>query len=305
MKRTSLIAAGMAAYGVLISNAFSNPVWPIGVRSYSSIVSRLDSLAKAQPALAQTFTIGQSNLGEPIYGLKIGSGPVPTLVVGTHHGNEYGSTEVAMGFAENLLSQPILDQTVYVLPVLNINGYESADREEQLSPWGRTQDPNRDYPGPCGSDGPFLLNSTQALAQWIETAGIVSLATLHTFYPAVVYPWGFTTHDFYTPDQSIFELLVRLATQNSGYDVGNSAQVIYPANGTFEDYAYWKSGIWSILFELGTTHYPSDSQVKKMIQQNVPGLRQMLENAPRSRSTGHAFAGKCDHALRALDRRDE
>ena len=37
--------------------------------------------------------------GDTIIGLKIGNGPVNNLVVGTHHGNEYGATEVTRAFA--------------------------------------------------------------------------------------------------------------------------------------------------------------------------------------------------------------
>ena len=115
-------------------------------------------------------------------------------MVATHHGNEYGSSEVAMAAAKDLAEQPISDQTVYVVPVLNIQGYNSRDRYETTAD-KRYQDPNRDYPCPCGTDGPFALKSTQALANFIDHEGIVTSATLHTFYPAVVYPWGFSTHD--------------------------------------------------------------------------------------------------------------
>ena len=130
-------------------------------------------------------------------------------------------------------------------------------------------------------------------------------ATLHTYYPAVVYPWGIASKDLSTPYDDLFKSLVALATQESGYQTGNSTEVIYPASGTFEDYAFWKHGIWSLLFELGYSHTPSDGDVADLLRVNVPGLRRMMENAPKTRAPDHTFKGTCDLKLLSLDRHDE
>ena len=273
--------------------------------NYSEVRMFLREVQAAHPNAVTLFELGDSDSGQVIEGLKIGSGKTKTLIIGTHHGNEYGATEVAMGAAKDLASQPISDQTTYVIPVLNIQGYNDRNRYETSVANKQSHDPNRDYPGPCGTEGPFTLKSTHALADFIDREGIVTSATLHTFYPAVVYPWGLGTHDLSTPYDSIFKDIVQSAVQDSHYQVGNSTEVIYPANGTFEDYAFWKHGIWSILFELGETHSPSQAQVDEMVRVNVPGLRAMLLTAPRERAADHAFKGKCDESLRSLDRHDE
>src|SRR5207248_223649 len=109
-------------------------------------------------------------------------------------------------------------------------------------------DPNRDYPGPCGTEGPHKLKSTKALAQFVADKGIVASATLHTFYPVVAYPWGISTHDLSTPYDDLFKMLATSAVTESHYPIGNSTEAIYPADGTYEDYAFWKHGIWSLLF---------------------------------------------------------
>ena len=145
----------------------------------------------------------------------------------------------------------------------------------------------------------------KAIADLIEREKIVTSATLHTFYPAVVYPWGLSTRDLETPYTSEFKKLVTDATQESRYQVGNSTEVIYPADGTFEDYAFLKHGIWSILFELGTSHSPSETAIQDMIRTNLPGMRRMFENAPKATAENHAFTGRCDMRLRSLDRHDE
>lgn len=282
---------------------FSQPAWSAPTKSYQDVKVFMDQLTQKYPNTVSKVDVGPSDSGETIVGLKIGSGLIKNLVVATHHGNEYGSTEVAMAFASALAQRPIPNQTVYVIPVLNVTGYNKRSRYEDMS--GGSQDPNRDYPGPCGTDGPFKLKSTYGLAQFIDKEGIVASATLHTYYPAVVYPWGNSTKDLMTPYQGIFEQLVKYATVESKYQIGNSTQVIYPADGTFEDYAFWKHGIWSILFELGFSHSPGDSDVKTMIDVNIPGMRRMLENAPTARASDHEFHGRCDNLLQALDRRDE
>lgn len=287
------------ALGLLLFSQFSFA----GYRSYGEITDALRMLAAKNPGVATLIEIGASDSGDKILGLKFGSGAIKNLVVGTHHGNEYGSTELAMGFAEDLAKKQIDGQTVYVIPVLNISGFNNRNRYEVVK--GRYHDANRDYPGPCSTEGPFNLKSTAALAQFVDKENIVSLATLHTYSPAVVYPWGLSTHDLGTPYTAEFTKMVQDATVESKYEIGNSTEVIYPADGTFEDYAFWKHGIWSILFELGFSHNPNETDVRDILEKNIPGLRRMLTNAPKVRATNHAFTGKCDLRLQSLDRHDE
>lgn len=273
-------------------------------RKYPEVKAFLQKLASEQSGNVSLFNIGPSDSKEEIIGVKIGAGPVHNLVVSAHHGNEYGSAELALAFAESLSKQPIPGQTIYIIPVLNISGYNSRTREERDSS-GRSFDPNRNYPGPCGTEGPFTLKSTRALANLIEQEKITVSATLHSYYPAVVYPWGISSRDLDTSYTNEFRKIVMDATEESRYQIGNSSEVIYPADGTYEDYVFLKHGVWSILFELGNTHSPGDGAIQDMIRANVPGLRRMFENAPKVTAENHAFSGKCDTGLRALDRHDE
>jgi len=283
-------------FGIIIAMSFgaANRAqadrFPIS-RSYDEVQAFLADIVAKNPQNAQFFDLGVSDSGAIIRGLKIGNGPVKSLVVGAHHGNEYGSTEVAKGVAASLAAEPMQDQTVFVVPVLNVGGYNRRSRWESAR--GKSWDPNRNYPGPCGSEGEFTLKSTGALAQFIDSQEIVNSATLHTYFPAVVYPWGLASRDLSTPYDDIFKMLVEAATLESGYQTGNSTDVIYAANGTYEDYAYWKHGVWSILFELGPSHSPSQSQVDQMVRVNVPGIRRMFAQAPRERAERHSFEGRC------------
>lgn len=262
--------------------------------NYKEVVSRLEQVANKYPAQAQMFTMGINDQGEAIKGLQIGHGSMNSLVVATHHGNEYGSTVVALNFAEYLAAAPIADQTVYVIPVLNISGYNSNSRYER-SP-NNVLDANRDYPGPCVRGKTFALRSTSSLAQFLVDKNIVASATLHTFSPAVVYPWGISTHDLETPYENEYKMLVEAATVESKYQTGNNTEVMYAADGTFEDYAYWKHGIWSLLFEMGFSHSPDSQALYNMASANNPGLKRFLEKSPKARAANFAFTGKCDYS---------
>jgi carboxypeptidase T len=296
--------------GLTIFRAFADPAGGIDLdhsraskRQYSEVKTYLSALTQAFPQNVRGFDLGLSDSGEQIQGLRVGSGPVHNIVVATHHGNEYGSTEVALGFLRSIAERPIAGQTLFVIPVLNISGYNSKSRRERAK--GTSFDPNRNYPGPCGTEGPFTLKSTRALAKFIAENSIVSSATLHTYSPAVVYPWGLSSHDLKTGYESIFKGLVAEATRESHYATGNSTELIYPADGTYEDYAFHEHGIWSILFEIGHSHSPDPAAVKKAVEVNVPGIRRMFESAPTQRAENHRFRGKCDASLFSLDRHDE
>lgn len=268
-------------------------------RKYSDIVAYLKELEDRNPVNAKVLDLGVNNSGQMIKVLRTGFGPVHNLIVATHHGNEYGSTEVGLAMAASLAEKPIEGQTVYVIPVLNIPGYDKRSRHEL------GHDPNRDYEGPCGTDGPWNLKSTRALAQFLEKENIVTSATLHTYSPFVLYPWGFSTHDTHTEYDQLYIDLAKAATIESKYPVGNSTEELYPADGTYEDYAFWKHGVWSLLFELGFSHSPNQNAVDELVRVNVPGIRRYLELAPKERAPDFAFKGKCDRTLNVLDRRDE
>jgi hypothetical protein len=273
-------------------------------QSYKEVQTFMQDLVKKHPTTTQIFDLGMSDAGVMIQGLKIGNGAVHNLVVATHHGNEYGSTEVAKAFAESVSVNPIQGQTLFVIPVLNVSGF-NAHRREELGSDKRLHDPNRDYPGPCGTEGPFSLKSTAALAKLLADQNVVTSATLHTYQPAVVYPWGISSHDLSTPYDDIFKQIVESAVTESHYDTGNNTELIYPADGAYEDYAYWKHGVWSILFELGYSHEPSNSDVEELKRVNVPGLRNMMLQAPTVRAEKHDFTGHCDYRMMSLDKHDE
>jgi predicted deacylase len=272
-------------------------------KSYADVVKTLERLALEHPKQVTLFDLGWSDNGVPIKGIRVGNGEKESLLVGTHHGNEYGAAEVSEAFAIDVAQNPIPGQTIYVIPVLNTSGYDKRQRQERNNLG--SHDPNRDYPGPCSFKEPFNLRSTKALADFLSNTNVIASATLHTYYPGVLYPWGISTYEVDTGYTDIFKYLGLQGTFLSNYKVGNSTEELYPADGTFEDYAFNEHGIWSLLYELGYSHSPSQKQIDDMIRVNVPGLRKMFEVAPDARAPDFKFKGKCNGLSLLLDRHDE
>lgn len=266
---------------------------------YEAVVTFMEQLHAQYPETTELFDLGLSDDNVMIKGIKIGSGSLNNLVVATHHGNEYGSTEVAKAFAASLAKEPLADQTIHIIPVLNINGYNRNSRNETAK--GVSFDANRDYPGPCVDKNTHALNSTRLLAQFLDKKNIVSSMTLHTYFPAITYPWGVSSTTTKTDDQAFFQELVKFAAVGNNYYLGTSTDVVYPADGTFEDYAYWKHGVWSLLYEIGTSHSPSPTAIEKVIRETLPGMRLVFKNSQLERSKNHDFKGSCNARILSFD----
>ncbi len=272
---------------------------------YDRVKKIINEINLKYPNQTNLINLGISDSGDQILGLQIGTGKTHHLVVATHHGNEYGSTEVALALAGYVAEHPLAELTLFIIPVLNIGGYNANIRMEKGAD-GANHDPNRDYPGPCGTEGPYKLKSTKALAQFIELNKIVGATTLHTFSPAILYPWGMDLANQSTHYNDSYINLSQIAARLSHYQVGNSAELLYPCNGAFEDFVFWKFGIWSFLFELGTSHSPNPNDVQQLIDENVPGLYELIQAIPKTIAPDHEILSSCrGRNLRFIDRHDE
>lgn len=235
---------------------------------YKTIVDQLNSLHTQYPATTEVFSIGQNDDGVEIYAMRVSTTPkemdpkkVGEIVVSTHHGNELKAPEFTMHFLAALLKRyhsPELyqgnlgNQEWTVLPVLNISGYNEAtygwpDKKGRNE---RGVDSNRDYPGPCFNHLTPRLKSVRALMDLLEKRPFAGSVTVHGYAGAMTYPWGVDVGNSQTKDHNAFQQITAKAAQLNGYKVGTSTDIVYPVDGAYEDYAYWKHGIWSLLVEL-------------------------------------------------------
>lgn len=285
----------------IILSAISFSVHAVATK-YEIVLQEMKSVHEQYRSHTELFELA-SDAGQTILGIKIGTGPVKDLVLATHHGNEYGSTAVAVALIKDLAKNPISGRTTFIIPVINISGYNARQRAE------RGFDPNRDWAGPCGNahGTPFRLTSISSVAKLMEEHPFVVGITLHTFANTVTYPWSFEDNSP-TEHDAEFNDLAQFAASINGYRTGKTPDLIYTTRGDFESYAFWKHGMWSFLFEMGTSHSPSETQLEKLRRDNVPAIRNLLTQGPVAKAMSHEWNGNCANVLKNslwFDRGDE
>jgi hypothetical protein len=282
-------------FGLAISLSFSSQAF---AAPYDLIKSDLAYIARLHPGIASRIVIGTNDQGVEIEGLRIGSSTatVNHLVVGAHHGNEQKSTDVAMAFIKEIveakqvsagLDVKLANMAFHVIPVLNISGYNAGQRQERDAN-GRSFDPNRDYPDPCGNDSTFNLNSTDALAKYLIAEDIVGAVTIHGYIGTFTFPWGTYTNQTETPDHNVFRDVTSQAVRVNRYRTGTHADVIYPTVGAFEDWAYHAVGVWTALLEIKNNLNVTD---------DAQALVTYFSGIPVQRSENHAHIGTCRRAI--------
>ena len=270
----------------ILSLLFSAPVFAFS--NYSKVKNKIHKLVKRHGHL-EAFNLGKNDQNQNIQGvLYKGSGlsKVKHLVVGTHHGNETLAADLAVKFIEHLGKKGstfLNNVDIYIIPVLNIGGYNKENREE-LDSLGRSHDPNRDYPDPCIQKSDYKLRSTQHLANFVLAKDIVGAVTIHGYYGSLTYPWGIYTDNYRTLDHDIFEAKARVAVARNSYTIGTHADILYPAGGAFEDWVYFKHGIWSLLVEL---------EDRPKWESDLSMLVSSIKSFPKKRSKDHRHLGNC------------
>lgn len=244
--------------------------------SYGKILNRLTELDNLPET--SLFSLGKNDQGVDIMGIVLGdsaSAEVRHLVVGTHHGNERAAAIVPLHFIEEIQKTRKSSEAYFVIPVLNVSGYNASRREETGSD-RRSHDSNRDYEDPCTTKEDFKLRSTTLLAQLIQLEDITSAVSVHGYVGTLTYPWGTTASDYATKDDAFMEVWAQKAAKINNYRVGTHGAAIYPAAGAFEDWAYYKYGVWSYLLEIRS---PS-SDLKK----DALSLVEFFKLSPKVRS---------------------
>jgi hypothetical protein len=263
---------------------------------YKTIVDQMNQLHSQYPNYSEIYSVGTNDDGVPIYAMRVSVTPskmdpakVGQLVVATHHGNELAAPTFTMAFTKKLLERfasqelfrgQLADTEWTIIPVLNIPGYNANQRAE------KGQDPNRDYPGPCITSAGGKLKSIRTMMEVAASRIYAGSLTVHGYVGAITYPWGVDSTDVKTHDHNQFDQITAKAAAINGYQYGTSTDVVYPADGTFEDYSYWKHGIWSLLLELKDG---SASDIEKTVEATHLYF-DLLDSSP---STKNQMTGQC------------
>ncbi|MBI4404409.1 MAG: hypothetical protein HY537_09625 [Deltaproteobacteria bacterium] len=241
--------------------------------AYQKVVTQMQALQQLYPQRVALFSMGENDEGVEILAMRISTTPqasdpakVANVIVSTHHGNEQKATAFTMKFVEDLIRRYSsnelwrgqLAQTEWaVIPVLNVSGYNANNRYEH------GVDPNRDYPGPCTSNPGGALKSIRLLMSLLNSRVFSGSITVHGYIGTLTYPWGMNVENTHCLDHNQFEQMTSKAARLNGYRYGTSTDVVYAAEGTYEDYAFLKHGLWSLLLELRSG---SDSDIAATVQ---------------------------------------
>lgn len=263
---------------------------------YKNIVDHMETLRARYPHLVSIFSIGTNDDNVEIYAMRISTAPqtvdpnkIGHFMVSTHHGNELAAPLFTMAFIEDLLVRydsadlwraGLHDQEFTIIPVLNVSGYNANQRHEH----GR--DPNRDYPNPCTSSPGGRLKSIARLMDFLKTRIFSGSVTVHGYDGSLTFPWGMHADDYHTQDHNEYTSIFQKAAAFNGYRVGTAADVVYPANGCYEDWVYWKHGMWSLLLELRNGS-------AKDIKDTVPAIAAFYDQLRASPSNKNQFLGNC------------
>ncbi|HIV02588.1 MAG TPA: peptidase M14, partial [Candidatus Aphodoplasma excrementigallinarum] len=105
--------------------------------TYSDVMADIASFAADYPFL-RFFKFGQSVMGKPLYGIKIGTGPKKVLYVSGHHGLEWLTSAMIMSFVRAYADaikngkelcgynarELAVETTMYIVPMLNPDGID-------------------------------------------------------------------------------------------------------------------------------------------------------------------------------------
>ncbi len=260
---------------------------------YDKIIARLNTLDKLPNTTL--FSLGKNDQNRDIMGIIVGDQSLAKtkhVVVGTHHGNERAAAEVPVFFAELVINS--YDPTVlyYIVPVLNISGYNVYRRGETGND-GDVHDSNRDYQDACTTKQDFVLKSTTLIAELIEREDVVTAVSVHGYVGTFTYPWGTEARNYATEDDAFFSAWAKKAVKVNNYKTGTHGGAIYPATGAFEDWAYYKLGVWSFLLEIKS---PSSD-----LRKDAQSLVEFFKNSPTERSRNVGQQVNCmDRILKSL-----
>ena len=234
--------------------------------SYDEVETLLNNMALRHPYICNLTSIGNSENGKDIWALKISDNPeidqneMEILIVAAIHGDEKMGTEFCIAYIQHLIDNYFVNDTItkyidskeiFIIPILNPDGYVSNDREN-----ANNEDLNRNfwYPGRNLTTDPcFTENETQAFKSFIDSHNLSLSMTLHgdingtydwsdgkNVQGAVLYPYHYVD-DYPGADEDVYNQTATNLTEILGVfnGTGNSFDVLnYSAPGNTDDWLY-------------------------------------------------------------------
>jgi predicted deacylase len=280
--------------------AAQTPVVPGGggffadFRDRATIDAELDALVVASPELLTSVDIGESLEGRTIRAIRItsaGEDDRPAvLITAGQHAREWIAVSSGMYVIDQLVQRAdepeiaaiLADVQVFVIPVVNPDGYEYSWTDERY--WRKNRrggvgvDTNRNFGygwgGEGSSDAPEDENYRgEAAFSEPESATVrdfvvahpelVAHLDLHSYGQLVLYPWGHIFEN--APDDAQLTATATVIANEmelfgTSYTPLQGVQ-LYPAAGNVIDWTYGEAGLHSMTMELR----PNDEEVNFLL----------------------------------------
>ena len=314
--RAALDAAGIA-YTVLTTDTQTlRPADAAGPRDAEyhtpeTISSSLRDLAAAHPDIARVVDVGTSWEGRELTGVVLTDQPgvrepnEPSFrVLGTHHGDEWSSMEVAWSVAwaladgygvDNEVTELIDSSEVWIVPVVNPDGVVAFTRRNS-----RQVDLNRNYGfewvnQPSGGSAPFSERESDAIRVMSMQRSFGHSISMHSGATNLGWVWNWTLAR--TDDDNVLENLCAgyLAnTDQPDFWITNGA-AWYETNGDTNDWSYGVRGGHDYTLEVSDVKAPSESELEQHLEWHTqPSVQFLLDGAAsgaRGRVTGGFDSG--------------
>ena len=251
--------------------------------SQDAIHTYLTTAATNHPGLVTYTKLGQSRQGREISVIAISHKDpttVPTIYFnGTHHGDEWSSTEGVLGLADYLITNhdsPAIKATldsyaIYIQPLVNPDGHSARTREDSQG-----NDPNRDYEYPGGSaSSAYRLPEIKLVRDLVAKIKPRGAAAYHSGIEEVIWPWCYTGHD--APNANVVAAAGKMVADAMGFDRYLQSYDDYPTTGEFIDFTYSKYGTLSLTFEVSTAKTPSASQLDGVVRTSIKGAMTFID----------------------------
>ena len=258
--------------------------------TYNGMVSIFDSLANAAPSITKLDTIGYSVQNRMLLCLKVSDNahiqePEPEVrIVGTHHGNEWISTEIplllALYLVENYGTNPdvtylVNNREIYIIPMVNPDGHEMQQRRN-----ANNVDLNRDYgymwDGWGSSPSPYSQPETRAIFEFSQKHNFVLSLSFHSFGNIVNYIWNYSPIE--PPDSLLIRQLSQMYASYNGYWVTEGYDW-YETQGDLNDYSYGIDSDIDWTIELGNDYIPPPSQIQPIWLENRDAILSLILKA--------------------------
>ncbi|XP_037081839.1 carboxypeptidase B-like [Pollicipes pollicipes] len=246
----------------------------------------MDYVEHEYRGLCSTFSIGISTEGRNVKGIRCGLGEREIWIDGGIHAREWISPAVVSYLVKDFSATSYKEQdilkafTIYMIPVLNPDGYEYTHTGRRM--WRKTRsrtpgsscvgaDPNRNFgyhwgeagtsTNPCSDvypgSRPFSEPETRGVRDFLlqHKNKMEMYISFHSYSQMLFVPYGHGTER-----PSDYDELLRVAQKGAAalqaaggpaFRVGQASRLLYAASGGSDDWAKAKANIkYSFTFEL-------------------------------------------------------